>query len=159
MFWTTKIRDNPDVPQYRLKLNVTKRYILNDEKSGSQGFVSPSSFSPSRLDPLLTMKTIAAALVMAGSAAAFSPATTSKTTTSMEAMPDRMWDSMVDKSQRSASVPFLPKAPALDGSLPGDYGFDPFFLSSIPKNFAGFLQPPSWEETDGISTIYWMSTL
>ena len=105
------------------------------------------------------MKTIAAALAMAGSAAAFSPATTFKSTSSMAAMPDRLWDPMVDKTQRSASVPFLPKAPALDGTLPGDQGFDPFFLSSIPKNFAGFLQPPSWEETQGISTIYWMSTL
>ena len=105
------------------------------------------------------MKTIAAALVMAGSAAAFAPASTSKTTsTATAAMPDRLWDTMVDKTQRSASVPFLPKAPALDGTLPGDYGFDPFFLSSIPKNWAGFLQPPSWEETEGISTIYWMST-
>lgn len=40
--------------------------------------------------------------------------------------------------------------------MAGDVGFDPFYLSSIPKNFAGFLQPPSWEETDGISTLYWM---
>lgn len=38
----------------------------------------------------------------------------------------------------------------------GDVGFDPFYLSSIPKNFAGFIQPPSWEETDGIPTLYWM---
>jgi len=65
---------------------------------------------------------------------------------------------MVDKNERSRAVPFLPKAVALDGTLPGDQGFDPFFLSSIPKNFAGFLQPPSWEETKGIETIYWMST-
>ena len=104
------------------------------------------------------MKTIAATLAMAGSAAAFAPATTSKSTTSMAAMPERLWNTMVDKTERSASVPFLPKAAALDGTLPGDQGFDPFFLSSIPKNFAGFLQPPSWEETEGIDTLYWMRT-
>jgi Chlorophyll A-B binding protein len=72
-------------------------------------------------------------------------------------MPERLWDSMVDKSRRSASVPFLPAAAKLDGTAPGDYGFDPFFLSSIPKNFAGFLQPPSWEDQgEGIDTLYWM---
>jgi len=38
----------------------------------------------------------------------------------------------------------------------GDVGFDPLYLSSIPKNFAGFIQPPSWEETEGIETLYWM---
>ena len=40
--------------------------------------------------------------------------------------------------------------------MAGDVGFDPFYLSSIPKNFAGFIQPPSWEDTDGIPTLYWM---
>jgi light-harvesting complex I chlorophyll a/b binding protein 1 len=44
----------------------------------------------------------------------------------------------------------------LDGSYVGDIGFDPFYLSSIPKNFAGFIQPPSWEEVEGIPTLYWM---
>jgi len=71
-------------------------------------------------------------------------------------MPDRMWDQMVDKTERSKSLPWLPRAKALDGSYVGDVGFDPFYLSSIPKNFAGFIQPPSWEETKGIETIYWM---
>jgi light-harvesting complex I chlorophyll a/b binding protein 1 len=71
-------------------------------------------------------------------------------------MPDRMWDEMVDKTERSKSVPFLPRPKNLDGSMVGDVGFDPFYLSSIPKNFAGFIQPPSWEKTEGISTLYWM---
>ena len=70
-------------------------------------------------------------------------------------MPDRLWDTMVDKTQRSKAVPFLPRAVNLDGSLPGDQGFDPMYLSSIPKNFSGFIQPPSWEETN-LSTLYWM---
>merc|ERR1712154_390729 len=80
----------------------------------------------------------------------------STSTSTLSAMPDRLWDSMVDKTERSASVPFLPRAKALDGSYVGDVGFDPFYLSSIPKNFAGFIQPPSWEETEGIPTLYWM---
>jgi light-harvesting complex I chlorophyll a/b binding protein 1 len=67
-----------------------------------------------------------------------------------------MWDQMVDPTERSASLPWLPRPINLDGSLPGDVGFDPFYLSSIPKNFAGFIQPPSWEETEGIATLYWM---
>ena len=99
--------------------------------------------------------TLAAAL--AGSAAAFAPAQQgSAMKSSLDAMPDRMWDKMVDKTERSASMPFLPRPINLDGSYVGDVGFDPFYLSSIPKNFAGFIQPPSWEEVEGISTLYWM---
>lgn len=37
----------------------------------------------------------------------------------------------------------------------GDKGFDPFYLSSIPKDFTGFIQPPQWEEK-GLPTLYWM---
>jgi Chlorophyll A-B binding protein len=109
---------------------------------------------------LTMMKIIASALVasMVSSAMAFAPASSGKFSTELnaEVMPQRKWNEMVDKTQRSKSVPFLPRAKALDGTLPGDYGFDPFFLSSIPKNFAGFIQPPSWEETKGLPTIYWM---
>jgi light-harvesting complex I chlorophyll a/b binding protein 1 len=100
---------------------------------------------------------LAVTAMLAGSAAAFAPASTSQgSKTALNKMPERLWDSMVDKTERSRAVPFLPRAVNLDGTLPGDQGFDPFFLSSIPKNFAGFIQPPSWEETEGISTIYWM---
>ena len=38
----------------------------------------------------------------------------------------------------------------------GDVGFDPFYLSSIPKDFSGFIQPPQWEEKSNVSTLYWM---
>jgi hypothetical protein len=97
---------------------------------------------------------------MAGSTAAFAPTSSTQASTSstslQAAMPDRLWNTMVDKTERSRAVPFLPRPINLDGSSPGDQGFDPFYLSSIPKNFAGFLQPPSWEETGGISTLYWM---
>eukprot|EP00522_Entomoneis_paludosa_P008350 CAMPEP_0172456600 /NCGR_PEP_ID=MMETSP1065-20121228/16450_1 /TAXON_ID=265537 /ORGANISM="Amphiprora paludosa, Strain CCMP125" /LENGTH=230 /DNA_ID=CAMNT_0013209717 /DNA_START=65 /DNA_END=757 /DNA_ORIENTATION=- len=93
---------------------------------------------------------------MAASAVAFVPASTKSAGTAAKAMPDRLWDDMVEKTERSAAIPYLPRAKPLDGTLPGDYGFDPFFLSAIPKNFAGFIQPPSWEETEGIDTLYWM---
>jgi len=71
-------------------------------------------------------------------------------------MPDRLWDTMVDPTQRSEALPFLPRPINCDGTLPGDVGFDPFYLSSIPKNFAGFIQPPQWEDVPGIPTMYWM---
>jgi light-harvesting complex I chlorophyll a/b binding protein 1 len=107
------------------------------------------------------MKTVAALAMMATSASAFSstPLTTSTCSSSntfLEAVAERKWDTMVDKTQRSKSVPFLPRAISLDGSYVGDKGFDPFYLSSISKNFAGFIQPPSWEEQKGIPTLYWM---
>mmetsp|Transcript_8756 Transcript_8756/g.15915 ORF Transcript_8756/g.15915 Transcript_8756/m.15915 type:complete len:255 (-) Transcript_8756:201-965(-) len=92
-----------------------------------------------------------------GSAAAFAPAQQGAVKTSLDAMPERMWDKMVDKTERSASMPFLPRPINLDGSMVGDVGFDPFYLSSIPKNFAGFIQPPQWEDVGpGIPTLYWM---
>jgi len=101
--------------------------------------------------------TLAIAAGLASSAAAFAPASTNGAAkTSLDAMPDRMWDTMVDKTERSAALPFLPRPINLDGSYVGDVGFDPFYLSSIPKNFAGFIQPPQWEDVEGIPTLYWM---
>merc|ERR1719245_1604130 len=94
---------------------------------------------------------------MASSSMAFAPSSTSQRTTALNAdMPERMWDKMVDPTERSAALPFLPRPANLDGSMVGDVGFDPFYLSSIPKNFAGFIQPPQWEEVEGIPTLYWM---
>merc|ERR1719245_683249 len=94
---------------------------------------------------------------MASSSMAFAPSSTSQRTTALNAdMPERMWDKMVDPTERSAALPFLPRPANLDGSMVGDVGFDPFYLSSIPKNFAGFIQPPSWEDVEGIPTLYWM---
>lgn len=105
----------------------------------------------------MTSFTAAICALMVSSAMGFAPASTGESSTALKAgMPDRMWDKMVDKTERSASLPWLPRAKALDGSYVGDVGFDPFYLSSIPKNFAGFIQPPSWEATSGIETIYWM---
>lgn len=104
----------------------------------------------------MTKLSLAVAALMASGAAAFVPATSSNVCTKVSAMPDRMWDDMVDKTERSAALPFLPRPANLDGSYVGDIGFDPFYLSSIPKNFAGFIQPPSWEDTQGLPTLYWM---
>mmetsp|Transcript_47787 Transcript_47787/g.116313 ORF Transcript_47787/g.116313 Transcript_47787/m.116313 type:complete len:253 (+) Transcript_47787:164-922(+) len=107
-----------------------------------------------------SFSTAALTVMMASSSAsAFmqSSSSSSPSTTALNAdMPDRMWDKMVDPSERSKALPFLPRPINLDGSMVGDVGFDPFYLSSIPKNFAGFIQPPSWEETEGIPTLYWM---
>ena len=106
-----------------------------------------------------SFSTAALTVMMASSASAFtqSSSSSSPSTTALNAgMPDRMWDKMVDPSERSKALPFLPRPINLDGSMVGDVGFDPFYLSSIPKNFAGFIQPPSWEETEGIPTLYWM---
>merc|ERR1719162_419609 len=101
--------------------------------------------------------TVAVSALMASSAMAFAPSSTSQSTSALNAdMPDRMWDKMVDPTERSAALPFLPRPANLDGSMVGDVGFDPFYLSSIPKNFAGFIQPPQWEDVEGIPTLYWM---
>jgi len=101
--------------------------------------------------------TVAVSTLMASSAMGFSTTSSSVKSTALKAeMPDRMWDKMVDKTERSAALPFLPRPVALDGTMVGDVGFDPFYLSSIEKNFAGFIQPPTWEETPGIPTLYWM---
>jgi hypothetical protein len=98
---------------------------------------------------------LAVAAMLAGSAAAFTPNAATTTTSSLNAMPERKWDSMVDPNERSAALPFLPRPINLDGSMVGDVGFDPMYLSSIPKDFSGFIQPPQWE-SKGIPTLYWM---
>jgi hypothetical protein len=111
----------------------------------------------------MMMKTAFLLTALTASASAFAPPSTTTSTSSTalaagkDVMPPRMWNKMVDKTQRSKALPFLPRPAALDGSMVGDVGFDPFYLSSIEKNFAGFLQPPSWENVGpGIPTLYWM---
>lgn len=105
----------------------------------------------------MTMKTsITMALSALSAVSAFTSTGTCPTKTSLNAMPERLWDTMVDPTERSKSMPFLPRPINLDGSLVGDVGFDPMYLSSIPKSFSGFIQPPQWEEQPGIPTLYWM---
>mmetsp|Transcript_6163 Transcript_6163/g.9363 ORF Transcript_6163/g.9363 Transcript_6163/m.9363 type:complete len:250 (+) Transcript_6163:130-879(+) len=101
--------------------------------------------------------TLVVSAAMASSVVAFAPINTKTqcANTDLAAMPPRKWDEMVDKTERSKAVPFLPRPINLDGSMVGDVGFDPFYLSSIPKDFSGFLQPPMWEQKS-IPTLYWM---
>ena len=98
---------------------------------------------------------ILASSLLAGSAAAFTTNAGNQASSSLKAMPERKWDTMVDKTERSKAIPFLPRPINLDGSMVGDMGFDPFYLSSIPKDFSGFIQPPQWE-AKGLPTLYWM---
>jgi len=95
-------------------------------------------------------------IAFASTAAAFTPNAVTQTCSShLSAMPDRKWDTMVDPTARSKALPFLPRPVNLDGTMVGDVGFDPFYLSSIEKDFSGFIQPPQWE-SKSIPTIYWM---
>jgi len=102
------------------------------------------------------MKFLPLTLAFLSSAAAFAPQCAVPRRTALNEMPERMWDKMVDPTERSASLPWLPRPINLDGSYVGDVGFDPFYLSSIPKDWSGFIQPPSWEERGTISQLYWM---
>lgn len=54
---------------------------------------------------MFTMKSVAALAMMAASASAFAPSCPSKasTTTFLEAVAERKWNTMVDKTQRSKS--------------------------------------------------------
>jgi hypothetical protein len=67
--------------------------------------------------------TAATLISLFGSALAFTnPIGKSQTTMSSLKMADTT-------PEKSKSVPFLNKNPLLDGSMPGDVGFDPFFLA------------------------------
>jgi len=102
---------------------------------------------------MLTSATVV--IAFATSAAAFTSNVVTQTATHLRAMPDRKWDTMVDPTARSEALPFLPRPINLDGTMVGDVGFDPFYLSSIEKDFSGFIQPPQWE-SKAIPTLYWM---
>ena len=53
----------------------------------------------------------------------------------------------VSMQERSASIPFLKKPPALDGSLPGDVGFDPYCMVALaPTKTAADSGP--WADAD-----------
>jgi len=93
---------------------------------------------------------------LVSNSAAFTQNAATQPILGLNAMPDRMWDSMVDPNERSEALPFLPRPINLDGSMVGDVGFDPMYLSSIQKDFSGFIQPPQWEANQGIPTLYWM---
>lgn len=65
---------------------------------------------------------------------------------------------MTMMAEKSAAIPFLPKQPNLDGSLPGDFGFDPLGLSNIDPVSLPQIVPPaaSMAPAEPLPTIYWM---
>jgi hypothetical protein len=58
----------------------------------------------------------------------------------------------------SKAIPFLPAQPLLDGSMPGDYGFDPLGLSNIdPINLPQLVPPAAIMAGEKpLSTLYFM---
>ena len=67
------------------------------------------------------MNCLAVVVAIAGSAAAFVPnAATQSPSQLSTTMPDRKWVTMVDPSQRSEALPFLPRPINLDSSMVGD---------------------------------------
>lgn len=88
-----------------------------------------------------------AAFCILASVAAFSPAKQSVVSNALNA--------------KSKSVPFNEQPPALDGTLPGDVGFDPLGLSSLwaDRDWGVNVVPSDWLEVKDrvpIKTIDWM---
>jgi hypothetical protein len=63
-------------------------------------------------------------------------------------------------AKKSASVPFLPQPASLDGTLPGDVGFDPLGLSTAfgDKDWSQQVVPDNWLDSPRtpIKTVEWM---
>eukprot|EP00612_Vaucheria_litorea_P008747 CAMPEP_0171476848 /NCGR_PEP_ID=MMETSP0946-20130122/3838_1 /TAXON_ID=109269 /ORGANISM="Vaucheria litorea, Strain CCMP2940" /LENGTH=229 /DNA_ID=CAMNT_0012007195 /DNA_START=76 /DNA_END=765 /DNA_ORIENTATION=- len=64
-------------------------------------------------------------------------------------------------SANSRSIPFAPVPKNLDGSLPGDVGFDPFGIAGIEFDFSKLIVPNmasmrDSEEKVVVDTLYWM---
>lgn len=91
---------------------------------------------------LNTMK-VAALTLLAGSAAAFAPTQTSKASTSLNAQ----WN------EGTKALPFGSSPDTLDGSLPGDVGFDPIGFST--GEFASF-NNPLYQDGNFMSDLEWL---
>ena len=65
---------------------------------------------------------------------------------------------MMARPGMSESVPFLPKSPALDGTMAGDVEFDPVGFTKITDFDWSTIVVPKWfnEDREGLSTLYWM---
>jgi hypothetical protein len=85
---------------------------------------------------------VAAISLLAGSAAAFAPATKGPTSTSLN-----------EWSKSPRALPFGSAPPTLDGSLPGDAGFDPIGFSTAP--FASF-NNPIYQEGNFMTDLQWL---
>ena len=88
------------------------------------------------------MKLVIATL-LAGSAAAFSPAPTSKASTALN----------LQFIEGTRALPFGSSPDTLDGSLPGDVGFDPIGFSA--QSFSSF-NNPLYEEGNFMTDLEWL---
>merc|ERR1719183_2572644 len=86
---------------------------------------------------------VAAITLLAGSAAAFSPAPTSKASTALN----------LQFIEGTRALPYGSAPPTLDGSLPGDVGFDPIGFSTAP--FASF-NNPIYQEGNFMTDLEWL---
>jgi len=86
---------------------------------------------------------VAALSLLAGSAAAFTPAQTGKASTALNA----------NFIEGTRALPFGSSPDTLDGSLPGDVGFDPIGFSNQP--FASF-NNPLYVEGNFMSDLEWL---
>jgi len=89
------------------------------------------------------MMKLAVLAALSGSAAAFAPASTGKASTALNA----------NFIEGTRALPFGSSPDTLDGSLPGDVGFDPIGFSTAP--FASF-NNPLYVEGDFMSDIEWL---
>lgn len=86
---------------------------------------------------------LAALSLLVGSASAFSPAPTDKASTALN----------VQWIEGTKALPFGSSPDTLDGSLPGDVGFDPIGFSTQP--FASF-NNPLYVEGDFMTDLQWL---
>jgi len=79
----------------------------------------------------MTMKTAALSSLLVGTAAAFAPSSAGPARNVVTQTSESKGRSSVVLSEMSKSIPFLTVPEKLDGSMPGDMGFDPMGLSDI----------------------------
>ena len=87
------------------------------------------------LDPLITILFHIQVIVML----AFLPSVTAFAPQNFMLVPVITPVASIVMQERSASIPFLKKPPALDGTLPGDVGFDPLGFSTTITELGGDL--------------------
>lgn len=64
---------------------------------------------------------------------------------------------LTSQTAKSKSMPFLECPPALDGSMPGDVGFDPLRFTDLDWNMAEVIIPAkSISATESLPMVYWM---
>ena len=123
----------------RVRLRLAKNYVeISDSALQLQKWTALAAFHYSRNSfhqsvfynttaPKLTMK-LAVLSTAAASAAAFAPAAQqfARSSTSTSAL-------HMAEPEKSQALPFAPRPKLLDGTLPGDVGFDPFGFAGDDK--------------------------